>query len=293
MRRAPLALVPLATLMMATLMAPGCKQAQAVGGKPRPKSYRAIVSLSPSTTELLAGNGIPIVGRTSADDYPERLTAPIVGGVKPDYEALARIKPDLIVYDAELYGDAEVRKLQETGAKLFKYDPRTFDEYTRAVYEIGSLSGTETTLSSFVDRTYAEKANAEGDVPNPRPKVAIILPDSSGRHLIGGTQGLRAECVKIAGGDQIGPDSARFEPLSPEFLIKEDPDVIISAGAPEAFERDPRFAGLKARRTNNVRSLAQDIVLRRGARVDKLIDNFHKAFSQARERALAATAGTN
>ena len=276
------------------LLVTGCKQAQTLGGKPRTKSYRSIISLSPSTTEILMANGIQISGRTSACNYPEQVKGvPIVATTKPDYEAISRMRPDLIIYDAELYGEAEIRKLKETGAELFKFDPQSLDEYITRTYELGSLIGAETGLSSFLDKVSAEMTSAKGDPPKPQPTVALILPGTSGRHLIGGTKGLRAESLKVAGGKQIGPDSNRFEPLSPEFLVSQDPDCIIVAGDRATFEKDPRFANLKARRNANVYGLSQDIVLRRGARVDQLIANFHKALSLAVEpKPTAAAAGS-
>lgn len=275
MRRALLLLFALVTLL-----GTGCKQAESLGGKPRPKRYARIVSLSPSTTEILAGNAVNLAGRTSACDYPENVRGvPVVASTKPDYEALARLKPDLIVYDAELYGEAEVRKLQGTGAKLLSYDPQSLEEYTRSLQEIGSLVALETGFSSYLDRVNVEVNSSKGDPPRPLPKVALILPDASGLHLIGGTKGLRAECLKIAGGQQVGPDSDRFEPLSPEFLVSQNPDVIILVGDRKTFEKDPRFVSLKARRNANVYAIQQDIVLRRGSRVDQLIKQFHKALS--------------
>lgn len=305
MRRALPVLLTLALLLATVLTLGGCGQAQSLGGKARPTRYRSIVSLSPSTTEILAGNGIPVVGRTAACNYPPNVTRiPVVGGVKPDYEALARIKPDLIVYDADLYGDAEVRKLQSTGAKLYRFDPQTLDDYEREVYELGSLTAAETGLSGYLDKVNAEETVAQGDPPTPQPTVAIILPDTGGRHLIAGTKGFRAECLRIAGGKQIGPDSTKFEPLSPEFLVTQDPDVIIVAGDPLTLEKDARFAGLKARRTNKIYGLPADVLLRRGGRVNLLIKNLSKALSLSVEAKPAssspgaasagtASAGTN
>ncbi|RYG87739.1 cobalamin-binding protein, partial [bacterium] len=94
MRRALLVLLPLASLVLGGLATGGCQQAQAIGGKARPTIYRRIVSLSPSTSEVLVSNGIPLSGRTAACDYPANVkSVPVVAGVKPDYEALAKVKP--------------------------------------------------------------------------------------------------------------------------------------------------------------------------------------------------------
>ena len=295
----------LAAVTLAAVGIGGCKGAQTLGGKPRPKLYRTIVSLSPSTTEIAASNGINLAGRTAADDYPPSITKlPVVASVKPDYEALARMKPDLILYDKELYSGADVEKLKSLGAETFEWDPNTLDEYRKRLFELGSLGAAETMISSYVDRVDREVQTAEGDPPQPRPTVAVILPGPNGRHMVMGTKGLRAEIVKVSGGEPIGPDSNLFEPLSPEFLVAKDPDVIVlaienppatppPAGTPPApsaaraeFEGDARFAGLKALRRdaegrNHVYGLPSDVLLRRGSRVNLLIDNLHKAFKLA------------
>ncbi len=308
MRRA--LFVPLAlTIALGAILGGGCKQAQTLGGKPRPKKYERVVSLSPSTTEIAAGNGINLVGRTSACDYPQQVTkVPVVGGVKPDYEALAKIKPDLVLYDKELYGEADVRKLGGLGATLFAWDPHTLAEYRERTFELGSLGAVETGLSGYVDRLDRETTTAQGDPPTPRPTVAVILPGTSGRHMIGGTKGLRADCVRVAGGEPVGPGGEIFEALSPEFLVGKDPDVILLAvenppatplpagaapppsAARREFEGDARFAGLKARRLGHVYGIPADVLLRRGARVDALVRNLHKAFKFATQPAAAPLA---
>ncbi|MER3496164.1 MAG: hypothetical protein C4320_04795, partial [Armatimonadota bacterium] len=203
MRRTCLFLLPLLAVLI------GCGQAQTLGGKDRPKRYTKIVSLSPSTTEILAGNGIPLVGRTSACNYPESVKrVPVVGSVEPDYEALARIKPDLVVYDKALYGEAKVRKIEALGAKT--YDPQTFVKFQQQCYELGSLTATETTLASYVDRVRNAAAAASGSGEG--ISLAIILPSKNGRPLIAGTKGFLGEIVRATGAKMIGPNGDNFVP---------------------------------------------------------------------------------
>ena len=61
----------LGSVILALFVLVGCKGPQMAGGEPRKKVYHAIISLSPSTTELASITGVPIIGRTSACNYPQ------------------------------------------------------------------------------------------------------------------------------------------------------------------------------------------------------------------------------
>src|SRR5689334_22370228 len=93
------------------------------GGNDKTTPHR-IVSLSPSTTEILfaVGAGQRLVGRSRFCDYPPEATAlPVVGGfVDANLEEIARLSPDLVVGARGPSGPALVQKLESLGiATLF------------------------------------------------------------------------------------------------------------------------------------------------------------------------------
>ena len=69
----------------------------------RPKVYRKIISLSPGTSEIVASDAdaTTLKGRTAACNFPQNMMAsiPIVASIKPDYEKIQSLKPDMILYD--------------------------------------------------------------------------------------------------------------------------------------------------------------------------------------------------
>ncbi len=253
-----------------------------VGGKPRPKFYHQIVSLSPGTTEIALQYGTArfLVGRTAADDYPkfQANKVPIVASVKPDYEKIASIKPDLILYDALLYNDQDVTKIKATGADLFVVSANTVDDFISQLYTFGSLAAGETNVSSYVDRILAARSSAQGDAANPKLKVAILMPGQGSEHMIAGTDSFVADLVRAAGGEPVGPKADRFVSLSPEFLVGQNPDIIITSGEGQAVLADARLASVKAIKARRVMGVKSDVLLRRGSRVDKVIDALHEAF---------------
>jgi len=287
MRRA-LTVGCLLSLALASLV--GCKPGQnAQVFKRREHVYRTVVSLSPSTTEILLNvNLIPkLAGRTQFDDYPvsQVKSVPIVAGLKPDYEKLTGVHPDLIVYDEGLYNAEEVAKLKTQGAGLFALNANTLDGYVKQLWELGNLVGGETHVSDYVDRIRIAMNSASAKPPLPTPKVAIIMPSVTGDDMISGTDSFLSNIVTRCGGTPVGPKADRFVKLSPETLVQDNPDVIICNGSKtefagaEAMLKDPRLQSVSAIKNKRIKLLDSSVLLRRGGRVDQLIDGVYRAIS--------------
>jgi iron complex transport system substrate-binding protein len=265
-------------------IAVGCGPADVhVGGKPRQKYYKAIVSLSPSAMEILSTLNMTglkrVVGRTAYDNYPKQVESiPVVASVKPDYEKLAEVHPDLIIYDSALYNDADIQKIKQLGADTFPIDADTVDGYVKQVYGLASLVGGETMAADYIDRVNSEEAGAAATKTH--PKVAIIMPGQGAESMIDGTDSFQADVVKVAGGTPVGPKGDKFVPVNAEELISENPDWIVQAGNSGSFISDPRFKSLKAIASKQIVAIDPDVLLRRGGRVDTLIRVIHNAISK-------------
>lgn len=287
MRRPPLLL--LFGLLVAAV---GCESnAPVVGGKARQTRVTSVVSLSPSTTELiqsLSPTGI-LKGRTQADNFPANIPAPIVASVKPDYEKIKSLSPNLIVYDASLYNDQDVQKLKALGFPLFPIDANNIDGFDDEVLKLAEQIGAETNASDYVDRIVASRSTAQADPINPKPKVAVMLVGQGTEDSIDGTDSFQADVVRAAGGDVVGPKVDHFVPLSPELLVSQNPDAIVigvdktnpdaAAKAVSALLADPRLKSVKAIAGKRILPIDADVLVRRGYRVDKLIDGLHKALA--------------
>src|SRR5271165_637676 len=104
----------LLSLLLAALSLCGCgPDKQTV--RMRPKSYHHVISLSPSTSELIGqyGSYNDMVGHSAADNFPTYAAGhgEIVVTTKPLYEKIAALKPDLILYDSALFSDQEIAQV--------------------------------------------------------------------------------------------------------------------------------------------------------------------------------------
>lgn len=262
----------------------GCgPQETHLGGEIPAQRVRKIISLSPSTTEIVAvvGPSNDLFGRGQSDDWPTSVTQlPVFGGVKPDYEKLAVFKPDLIVLEKSLYSQADLDKLKSLGLHVFAFDANTLDEYYQNLKDYGDIVGNQLGVSQYIDKIDAQVSAARAIAPNPPRTVAVLSAGEGPDHLILGEQGFVADLIRQVGGKPIGPNGEKFVPLNPEQLLEEDPDLILLAVpisatnqepgqvALKAFENDPRFKALKAVKNKQVYPMSEDVLYRAGARVD-------------------------
>lgn len=270
-----------AVLAVALLALAGCEQKVVVGGKPAPKQINTVASLSPGTTEVISlyAERVNLVGKTAACNYPTDFPeVPVVVDVKPDYEKLAQIKPDLIVYDASLYGEADIAKLDQLGIETWKMDVRTVDEFIDWLQRTGSKMESEIKFGEYADKIYSTRQLAMGRAQGKKPKVAVLMGDPGTSYMIAGQGSFVADVIRASGGDPVGPDARNFVAVNPETLVTQAPDIIVTNGEPDMMLKDPQLRGTPAAKTRAIVGVAGDVLLRTGQRVDTLIDNLSKYF---------------
>ncbi|MBS1717866.1 MAG: ABC transporter substrate-binding protein [Armatimonadetes bacterium] len=274
----------LCMLALLSLLA-GCskQEKELVGGKDRPKEYFRMICMNPGATEIIAGTFqmVPaIVGRSKSDNYPSKVeTKPVVVDVKPDYEKIVKLKPDLIVYDSSLFSESDVEPLKKTNAELYDIHSDTLAQLKLHIRELSSMMHNETVASKSIDEIEDEEMNASANPLSPTPTVAYMIPDTNGMHMIAGTSSFWADAVNKMGGKLVGPSANKFVTLNAESLIKDDPDYIITAGSPDPIVKDSRFAVLKAVKNQHVYGINDEIALRVGARVVYLLQSVRKIIS--------------
>lgn len=267
----------LLTLIVIVFASWGCQPQERVGGKPNPVKINSFVSLSPSATEVVPGILFsPLLkGRTESCDYPAYVTrAPVVmKGVKPNYDMIASIKPDLVLYDPSLFSEEDIAKLEQMKLRTMPIGGDTLEDYYKSLYRVAALLNGEIVIQEYIDKIRAARGVALASATEPKQKVAIMISGDRGDHMIAGTKSFVADAVRAAGGDVVGPDSNKFETLSVESLLGWAPNVVFVSGKAESILDDPRLKSLPAVQKKTVASVNSSVLLRRGGRVDKLIES--------------------
>jgi len=244
------------------------------------KFYNSLISLSPGVTEVayLQLGASRLKGRTSSCNYPigiERIPV-MMTGIKPDLEAIAKARPDLILYDPIMFSDSDIAKLKELNVELYPVKAGSVKEFEQTLSDLGGKLHSETNVWEYIDKINATIASAQGAASANRPKVAVLMPGEGSEHYIAGAKSYQADLIRCSGGDPVGPDADRLVPVNAESLISMNPDVIVVAGKTESVLSDPRFKTIKAVKNNKVLGVKQDLILRAGSRVDTLIENLSK-----------------
>lgn len=246
----------------------------ALGGKPSPKVYQSVVSLSPGTSELaILTFGRKILGRTASCDLPPEVTQieVVMKGVKPNYERIAQLKPDCVLYDPDLFPEADIAKFKELGIDTFAIGGDTIDQFIDRLFEFGRFSNSAGSVSNYADKIYRERETALADKLDPPVTTALVVPGNGYEHMIAGTDGIVADIIRAGGAEPVGPKGRIFVQLNAESLIKLDPELIIVAGQPEEFTKDPRFKTLRAVVHKHVFGTNPSVTLRRGAFMEKFV----------------------
>lgn len=287
-------LVPwlLGSLVSVCLVSSGCGSGESVvGGKDLPKIYRSAASLSPGATEILMQKTtlVNVIGRTASCNYPipDMKQPVIVNGVKPNYELIAKLSPGLIVYDVDMYSEAEIAKFKELGIDTFAIEGNTVEEYIDCLYRLGAKTRSETNMAEYASLIQGKVNTFKGVPLDPKPKVAVMMAGKGAEHMIAGLGSFQADVVRCAGGEPVGPDAKIFVPVSAETLVRMNPDAIIATGDALAILNDPRLQSIAAIKNKRVGQGNGDIILRRGVRLQFFISEVRSFIEPRRANANA------
>lgn len=233
---------------------------------------RRIVSLNPTTTEILFGLGAgdAVVGRSRWDQWPAAARAvPEVGdAIRPSVERIVAARPDLVLLYASGDNRAAAAALGAAGVRVVALRVDRVADFVRCVRVLGQLAGREREAQVVVDsveRSLAAVRTAMRDVE--RPAVFLHVWDNPLMAIGGGS--FLSELVEVAGGRNVYADRPEPSPqVSFEDLVQRDPAVILAGPVEvERLRRDARWAPLRAVRDGRVLAYDTSLVARPSLRL--------------------------
>ncbi len=201
------------------------------------KEPERVVSVSPAATRYLIHLGLQnrVVGVTNWDV----LNVEKVGNMVPlNVEKILSLKPDLVLAFGGFQA-GEIPKLEKAGLVVFAINPSTLMDILRDLSLVGAIFGVEDKSAEAVKKLkdiYMKVAlNAYKVAIDKRPKVLYLMgtPESNMKEFWTAAAGsYMNDLITLAGGRNIaanlsGPNG--WTPVSVEYIVKQDPDVIIVA----------------------------------------------------------------
>ncbi|MBN2185191.1 MAG: ABC transporter substrate-binding protein [Candidatus Krumholzibacteriota bacterium] len=195
-----------------------------------------IISLSPSTTEILFALGLEdkIIGVTRFCRYPPAAAeiTKVGGYLDPNYEIIAVLEPDLVITLPEQ--ESARRYLDQLGISHITVDNKRIKDILSAITAVGKACDAEKEAAVIVlslqERIEKIRIRA-GRLDKPKTLVSIgrdFEEGSLGKVYVAGRDTYFDEIIDIAGGvNACGSELVRYPVLSAEGLLVIDPDVII------------------------------------------------------------------
>ncbi len=240
-----------------------------------PGPAQRIVALAPHLVEIAfaAGAGERVVGVPAfADHPPAAAQRPVVSDATHlDLEALARLKPDLVLVWRSGNPARFGAQLEARGYRTFATEPQRLSDIARIIRAIGQLAGTaaeaERSAADFEARVAALRGRYGG-----RAELGVFyeiwdepLMTLNGRHLI-------SELIALCGGRNLFAGERPLTPVvSREQVLAADPDVILVSAPParaaERLDAWRRWASLRAARRDAIVAVDPSLLNRSGPRV--------------------------
>lgn len=227
-----------ATLLFAAILLTACIQKSPVP-EAADRPAQRIVALSPHLTELAfaAGAGAKLVGVVDFSNHPApALDLPRVGDAfRLDLEALAAVKPDLILGWPSGNSPTALARLRRLGYRVAEMEPRQLADVADQIEAIGRLAGTEPEAQAaalaFRNGLLAVQARYRHSRPGrvfyqiaPQPLITV-----NREHFIG-------QAIGLCGGQNIFADVPGLTPVvSVEAVVTAAPEAIVASD----FTRGP------------------------------------------------------
>jgi ABC-type Fe3+-hydroxamate transport system substrate-binding protein len=212
---------------------------------------RRIVSLVPSLTELLfaLGAGDAVVGVTRyCTDPPARVAAIAkVGGTKnPDLDAIAAVRPDLVVMNAEENRREDFAALSASGFTILVTEPKTVDDGIRLIASLGAAVGRGEVGARLAAAQEAGVATVRAAVRG-RRAVSYFCPIWRKPWMAFNADTYAHDLLGAAGGCNVLADRReRYPVVTLEEVVATNPEVVLLPDEPYRFaDRDlPALAPL-------------------------------------------------
>ncbi len=210
------------------------------------RTARRIVSLSPSTTELLfaIGAGDRVVGRTRwCVDPPEARDVPSVGdGLDPNVEMIVARRPDLVVFYRSAMNAAAIEQLDRLGIATASVQLDGLADLSRAALLLGRLTGDSARADSLVQVFRRELAAVSIAPSDDAPTVLLLAWDNPPITI--GAASFLSEIVGRAGARNVFGDIGQPSGgVSLEAIAARGPDVVLLTEGEErpAFAQRPEW----------------------------------------------------
>lgn len=236
---------------------------------------RRIITLAPHMAETLfaAGAGDRLVGVVEYSDFPEAVKkiARVGGYTRLDLEAIAALKPDLIIAWLSGNAPAHIEKLRALGFPVYISQPDRIEDVATELERFGMLAGTEKVARAAAAQLRDRLAGLQkryGGRPTVRTFYQVWKQPLS---TVGGRQ-IISSVIRLCGGENVfGKLDTMAPEVSVEAVIAANPEAIVASGMddsrPEWLDDWRRWTSITAVTRNNLYFVPPQLIQRHTPRL--------------------------
>ncbi|MCL1668118.1 ABC transporter substrate-binding protein [Elizabethkingia ursingii] len=250
-----------------------------------PKSANKIVSLSGGITEIVSalGHESEIVGADVTSTYPETLkaTAKDLGHVRSmTIEPIMALNPTLILASDKDLNPELLSKIKSSGIKADIFQQEFSVDGTKKLIEQVAKAVGNTDYQKLNDKIDADMKQVQSLAK--KPKVLFIY--ARGNNLmVAGKNTPMEKIITLAGGENAINEFDDFKPLTPEAVVKANPDILFlfksglaGAGGNEAVLKMPGVAQTNAGKNKKIISMDGGLASSFGPRLGEAVVELNK-----------------
>jgi iron complex transport system substrate-binding protein len=257
-----------------------------------PTRPTAIVSMSPTATEMLyaIGAGSQVKAVDSNSDYPKNAPITKLDALTPNVEAIVAYKPDLVVVSGDTTGlTAQLAKfgipvLSDPAATNLTQEYQQFDELGKATGHVAQAKAEVSKIKGQIKQIVATAPRHTKPITYYFELDQTYYSETSST-FIGQVLGLLG-MKSIADAAKGAASSGGYPQLSAEFIIKSNPNYVFLAdticcgqNAKKVAQR-PGWAALSAVKDGQIVGLNDDIASRWGPRIVDLLGTVANALKR-------------
>ena len=259
------------------------KQSNQSDSNSKEHSYKRIVSLMPSNTEILyeLGLGKDIVGVSTVDDYPKdvKKKKKQFDTMNLNKEALLKVKPDLILAHESQKGTSKkvLDSLEKNGVKVvYVKDAQSLDQTYETFKQIGKVTGREHEANELVDETKHNVEKVIKSVPRHHRSQSVFMEVSSKPEIYtAGKHTFFDDMLAQLDAKNSFSNIEGWKPVDKESIIKKNPDILISTEGLsksdyyKVIKKRDGFRQIKAVKNGRIETVNGDEISRPGPRIDE------------------------
>ena len=275
-------------LLVISIFIVSCSKKNAENGKKREnKKYNRIVVLDPATVEMIymLGAEDKIVGVANLERskvWPEEKVAKLesVGTfMKPSLEKIIALKPDLVIMSA-LTGEELNNGLKSNNIETKRVQANSIEEIFTNFLEVAKMLGKENEANKIIAEKKAKLEEIK-KIATGNKKGLFVM--SASPLMVFGNDNLPNDIMKLLNIKNIAENQKGRNPIvTPEFIMKENPDIIITLlpNPAQIMATNPQLKNVNAIKNNKFIVVNSSQILRGSPRTIDQIEEIAKAVTK-------------